>query len=270
MRTERKSKLLAPYIGLTVATAAGILILFWIHASPKVPMSGVAFWFLLSLAAETFWLPTPTGKGMVSMSLAANLAVLLALPATLAMSLAGLSVVLADLLLHRRSAIKSVFNGSQTIVALALALSVARWLGLGSVGSIGMILLLHPVAVVSLLPIFSLTNTLLVSGAIALSSGEPFWKVWRENYGDWYQHFSSLALMVVGIGLLIGLETIGYMSGLAMLLVLLVLRDAYRLRVGRGVSFAAAWKRPVAPTPLDSGSRGGTRGVFPASGCGGR
>jgi|WetSurMetagenome_2_1015567.scaffolds.fasta_scaffold645852_1 hypothetical protein len=126
--------------------------------------------------------------------------------------------------------VKAIFNASQTVVSLAAALVVAHWLGMGA-GAKGGAPPLHPATVLFVLPVFSACNTVLVSGAIALEGKERLWSTWKANYGDWYQHVSSLSLMLVGMGLLIAIESTGYVSGLAVLLVLLILRDGYRYRV---------------------------------------
>ena len=71
-----------------VAYLAGVHLLaiaamFWVCGRPgadhSIPLLPVAFWFVFTLAAELFWLETPAGGGMISMSLAVNIASLYAL-----------------------------------------------------------------------------------------------------------------------------------------------------------------------------------------------
>jgi hypothetical protein len=52
--------LLALYVVLVVGVAAGLLVKLWTDSDlPTVPPLAFAFWFLLTLATEIFWLPAP-------------------------------------------------------------------------------------------------------------------------------------------------------------------------------------------------------------------
>ncbi len=229
MTTKNRRLPLTVYVLAVLTLGAILLIESWTSAGTRATaVSAGAFWLLLSLAAETFWVPTPGGRGMVSMSLAANIAVLFVLPRADALSITATSVVLADLMLHRREWLRALFNGAQSVIATAVAFTAMRLFGAPDAPLGSAAFLLHPAAALAALPAFMAANTLLVSGAIALSSGMPFWHAWIENYGFGFQHVSAITLFIVGLGLAIGVEVIGYMSGLASLLVLLVLRDAYR------------------------------------------
>lgn len=231
---NRSSMFLTWYVVLVICAGAGILLWSWMGVrDTAVPMTVMAFWLVLSLAAEVFWLPTPGGAGMVSMSLAANMAVLFVLPRPHALTVIGISIALSDLLLHNRTWVKSLFNPAQGIIAAAAASWAMHLFGVpdGAPGSAA--LLLYPTATLVTLPAFVIPNTFLVAGAIALSRRESIWRTWLDNYGFGYQQISSLALFLVGLGIVIGVERVGYVSGLAVLAILLILRDAYRYQIRR-------------------------------------
>ena len=90
-------------------------------------------------------------------------------------------------------------------------------------------MLLYPLATLVPLIIFPTENVLLVSGILAIEKGQQFRTAWRENYGFWYHYLSCAMLFFVGLGLLMAVESVGYICGLVCLLILLCLRETYRL-----------------------------------------
>jgi hypothetical protein len=207
------------------------------------------FWFFLSLAAETFWLPALGRRGMISMSMAANMAVLFILPRMQALSIVFASVMLADLLLHKRGAVRASFNGAQSSFSLALAGLAFDYFSKspGTMGS--QLFLLTPFAVAVTLAVFAIPNSMLVSGAIALEARRPFWSTWRENYGNANHLVSCAVLFFLGLGLVLAVESVGFISGFVALLFIFVIRNAYRhqLRMRRA--------RAAAPDPRYRRSR---------------
>ncbi|MBU1701842.1 MAG: hypothetical protein KJ970_03175 [Candidatus Eisenbacteria bacterium] len=225
-------------IFVTTVIFMAIAILLWNGAgvetpTPSVPFSTLAFWFFLSLAAETFWLPAFGKRGMVSMSLAANIAVLFVLPRVQALSITFSSVLLADLILHRRGAIRAVFNGAQSSFSLALAGIIFDFFIKSSGATGSQLLLLCPLAVLITFPVFVLSNSLLVSIAIALEAGKPLGTTWRENYGNANHLVSCAVLFLLGLGLILAVETVGFISGFASLLFIFVIRNAYKYQIRR-------------------------------------
>ena len=163
------------------------------------------------------------------MSLCANIAVLFVLPIPYALTIAALSVGLSDLLLHRRGLIRAVFNSAQTTIALAGAVAVMACLRGSSAPGGSQVMLLHPLATLAPLVIFPAVNVLIVSGILAIEKGQRFGFAWRENYGFWYHYLSCAMLFFVGLGLVIAVESIGYICGLVSLLILVCFRETYRL-----------------------------------------
>lgn len=100
---------------------------------------------------------------------------------------AALSICAAEVIvqvIRRRSLTKSIFNVAQATLSIAIAILVFTGVGGQSIGSDarGTFASTESVfPVFALLAAFVLTNSLTVSGAIALSEARPFWRIWREN-----------------------------------------------------------------------------------------
>lgn len=222
---------LAVYLGLVLALGTGLLLREWTRPAAwpsELPLLTALFWFMLSLASEALWLETPTRSGMISMSLAVNVATLYILPPAPALTILFLSVWMADLLLHRRGLLKAVFNGLQTALSGGALLGIL-WIFTGSWGSAGSRLFLtEPLAVVLSLVALFVANTFIVAGVIAISSGQRFWSAWRENFGFGYQFLSSSTLSLLGLTLVMATQALGFMAGILYLLFLIFVRDAYR------------------------------------------
>ena len=184
----------------------------------------LAYWFLLSLASEAFWIETPTRRGMISMSLAVNLASLWVLPLPVAIWVGGASVLVGDLLFHRRRLLRALFNAAQTV----LALSACAWLVLDPIRSRGLdAMLLHPLSTASVPLVFAVVNTGLVALVIAFDRGLSPWAAWRDNFGHSYQALSTLGLYLAGLALVAAYEAIGFAAGLGFLLIFLLVRNGY-------------------------------------------
>ncbi|MBD3163439.1 MAG: hypothetical protein GF346_13185 [Candidatus Eisenbacteria bacterium] len=228
MSSRAPSSGLLLYIGLVFAAGAALLLWSATRPEPWWTDTGVLlFWLFFSLAAECFWLRTPTGEGMVSMSLTANLAMLFVLPLSYVVPIGFLSVGLSDLLLHRRGPLRAVFNASQTAISLTLAYVVLR-ATTGMDGMAGVPLFLQsPGAMLAAAAVFFAANTLLVAGVIALHTNARFFSTWKRNYGFWYQALSSATLSALAVILVFAYEAVGFVSGLLFLMFFYFIRDAY-------------------------------------------
>jgi hypothetical protein len=220
------------YVTAVLTVGFGLLLAAWagrrLFEGAVPPSEALAFWLLFSLAAEGFWLPSPGRRSMVSMSLCANIAVLFVLPVPHALTVAAASVGLSDLLLHRRGIVRAAFNSAQTTIALGAAVAAMNYLRGATAPTGSQILLLYPLATLVPLIVFPALNVLLVSGVLAIEKGQRFWTAWRESYGFWYHYLSCAMLFFVGLGLVIAIESVGYICGLVSLLILLCFRETYR------------------------------------------
>lgn len=220
------------YVSLVLLTGLVLILESWFRSDSLGAVStsyrGLAFWFIFALASECFWVSLPGDRGMVSMGLAADLAMLFALPVPHALLIAGVSVAVADLLPHRRGGTRAFFNSAQTVISLAVAAMVMRLIegGIAAPGSGSF--LRHPIAALATLPVFCILNTMLVSGAIALESQKSLWRAWRDSFGFIYHYQSCTILFALGLQLVVAVEIAGYACGLVALFFLFALRDAYR------------------------------------------
>lgn len=236
------------YVAGTAVLGAATCLWSWL----SVPLNGDAlsafsFWFVLTLAAELFPVTLPKRVGMISMGLAANIAVLFVLPRPQAMTIAAAGVFVADAVLHRRGLMKAVFNASQTALAMLAASLVMSLLGMAAPLSAADLLLSRPLGLLAPVGVFTLVNTLLVTVVLALEQRRGMTGVWRENYGTVYQALSVLFHSAMGLGLLQGVELMGYVTGLASIPLLLIMRHAYGQFLR---SRPEAPPRGVRPSPL--------------------
>jgi hypothetical protein len=218
------------YVTVILALGAALLVGGWARVAAFEAVTSwttLSYWFVLSLAAECFWLETRTRAGMISMSFAVNMATVFVLPPHLVLTIGALSVWTSDLFLHRRSALRALFNASQTTISLGASIAVIRLLaGLSPPPGSG-IFIREPIAVVAAPIVFVLLNTFTVSGAISLHSHGRFWEAWRENYGHGYHFLSCGMQFLLGLSLVAAAESVGYLSGLFSLLLFFFVRDAY-------------------------------------------
>lgn len=220
---------LSLYVVSVAGAAAGLLVVLWTNADlSAVSPVALAFWLFLTLAAEIFWLPAPGSRGMISMSMAANIAVLFVLPRPHALAVAALAVVFSDVLLHKRGLTRALFNASQTTLALAAASFFMSLFNAAASPGGSQIFLLNPLATLIPLPIFLIVNTGLVSGALALEGRTNLWTIWRNNYGTSQQFLSSGLLFCMGLALVVGVESVGYVGGMVALPFLFLQKDVYQ------------------------------------------
>lgn len=237
--SHQMSSSLMTYVSLVLLTGLVLILESWFRSDSVGAVSssyrGLAFWFIFALASECFWVSLPGGRGMVSMGLAADLAMLFALPVPYALLIAGTSVVLTDIAVHGRGGIRALFNSAQTVISLAVAAIVMRTIegGIGAPGSGSF--LHHPIAALMTLPVFCILNTVLVSGAIALESHTSLWRAWRDSFGFVYHYQSCAILFALGLQLVVAIEIAGYACGLVAFFFLFALRDAYKYRARKKV-----------------------------------
>jgi hypothetical protein len=228
MRTRRV--FFVVYVSVVIATGAALLATTWLRAGgpfTTLPVERFAFWLFLSLAAECFWLNTPSRAGKISMSLAVSVATLFVLPLPYVLMIGALSVAISDLLIHRRDAVHAYFNGGQTELSLAVSYFAIHLISGASPGSGRIFILEHPFAALCGIAVFFVMNTGLVAGVISLHARIRYLLAWKENFGFGYHFLSSATLALLGLTLVLASESIGYMSGLVYLLFFFFVRDAY-------------------------------------------
>jgi hypothetical protein len=228
--TTRPNPAVLAYVSIVILLA--LVTMAWLcrgsDARPGSPLLPLAFWAVFTLAAELFWLVTPTGNGMVSMSLAVNIATLYVLPPHLSVPVAATATLVADLVIHRRGPLKASFNSAQTALTVAACSLVIRALGGNPVGAGADYLLREPLAVLAGPVLFFLLNTGLVAGVIGLHTRTGVARAWKQNYCFGYQFLSSGTLSLLGLVLVATVDTLGYIAGMLYLMFFFFVRDAYQ------------------------------------------
>ena len=205
-----------------------------LHQRPEISWTSVLGFGVLSFAAAQFPLSLPTGS-LYDISFLITIAALLANgPATSVVATVFATVAVREA--FHRTPIRNLFNAAQLTLATSIGGIVYIHAG-GLVGSNliskviessgGSTLIAHVFIplLAATLTIFVL-NTVLVSGAIALSERQAFWAIWQRSYGDLLGTYGAFALL----GLLIGILKIllSWNSILFVLMPLLVARHAFQ------------------------------------------
>lgn len=218
------------YVALVIAAGASVLA----SAFPEFRTIGlihVAAWILVSLLAESLWLSTITGKAMESMASTVDLSLLVLLGYRPAVWIVAIAFALANVIFSRRTWYKALFNAGQNVVALSAAGIVyalsggvplaGRNGGHAGVFSVGLIL---PWVAAS--AVYFIVNTILVAGAVALSTRRKLLQTWREEYIYYNSLISSAALFFLSPLVVVSYMAIGYYGLIFFFVPLLLIKEA--------------------------------------------
>ncbi len=150
-------------------------------------------WIAICVLSESMWMTNISGDGTWSLSSSAMLAAAMLWGRAPAMWIAGLSTLLAELLVLRKPPVRAWFNGSQMVITLWAAGWAFSLLGspAGGVyalpyqgGSLGQLAALSVLpGTIGLMVVFLLVNRALVTVAVAWSTDRPYLRALRE---DWF------------------------------------------------------------------------------------
>lgn len=226
------SKALSGYVTAVVLCGAAVL---WI-ALPEFRALGAvhaALWILVSLLAESLWLPTVTGQAMESMASTIDLSLLVLLGFKPAIWIVVIAFALANVLFSRRVWYKAMFNAGQNALSLAAAGFSFALLGGEPLAKAGggpdgtatlVVSLIVPWATATL--VYFIVNTLLVAGAVAWSTGRPLLRTWRQEYLYYNSLVSSAALFFLSPLVVVSYMAIGYYGLIFFFVPLLLIKDA--------------------------------------------
>jgi len=213
-----------------VAIAGGIVLGLSFEALGKVGWMHVAVWVLVSLLAESLWIPTLTGKAMESMASAVDLSLLVLLGFMPAAWIVAVAFALANLFFSKRIWYKTVFNAGQNVLSLAAAGVVFEALGGKPVVAAGGLPAFHGMALIvpwaSATIVYFLVNTLFVSGAVALSSGRKLFTTWREEYLYPISLLGSAALFFLTPLVVVSYLAVGFFGLIFFFVPLLLIKEA--------------------------------------------
>jgi signal transduction histidine kinase len=191
----------------------------------------IGIWILVSLLAESLWISTITGQAMESMASTIDLSLLVLLGFRPAVWIVAIAFALANVFFSRRVWYKAIFNAGQNVLALSAAGLVYGALG-------GIPLASHPGAPATglgaslILPwvaaslVYFVTNTLLVSGAVALSTRRKLLETWRKEYLYYNSLISSAALFFLSPLVVVSYMAIGYYGLIFFFVPLLLIKEA--------------------------------------------
>ncbi len=172
-------------------------------------------WILICVLSESMWMTNISGDGTWSLSSSAMLAAAMLWGRTPAMWVAGVSTLLAELLVLRKPPVRAWFNAGQMVVTLwaagwAFALLGGPATGVhalpnegGATGQLEALRILP--GTLALLVVFLLVNRALVGVAVAWSTDRPYLRALRE---DWF--YAERLLEDGGAFLLAPLMVISY------------------------------------------------------------
>jgi signal transduction histidine kinase len=222
----RSNPKLCAYVALV---SLGGVVLLVLHAGSTPPTSlRFLLWFVFSFIAELLWLDTPTGEATDSMASTFNVAVLYLFGCGLSLWIIGLSVLLATRFVQKRDWVKSIFGLGQMVITSYLA-GMTFVLLAGGAGSIEHFHSVRGVgALLAVCVVYYAVNTWLVSGAVALASGTPVFKIWRVNYAYKNAILSSAALFALSPILLLSYLTLSYPGVLLFFLPLVIVKNQNR------------------------------------------
>ena len=206
---------------LLALSFAGFLALGWMH---------ITAWIVVSLLAESLWIPTVTGKAMESMASTVDISLLILLGFMPSIWIVAIGFTLANFFFSRRVWYKAIFNAGQNVLALAAAGAAFTLLGGRPLATEGALLALSGPAMMlpwaAAIVTYFAVNTLLVSAAVALDSGRAILVTWREEYLNGSSLLGSAALFFLSPLVVVSYVSIGYFGLIFFFVPLLLIKEA--------------------------------------------
>lgn len=168
---------------------------------------------------------------MESMASTVDLSLLVLFGYRPAVWIAAIAFAIANVIFSRRTWYKALFNAGQNVVALSAAGIVYASLGgipLTSRGGLPdrvfTLSLILPWVAASV--VYFLVNTMLVAGAVAMSTRRDFLRTWREEYIYYNSLISSVALFFLSPLVVVSYMAIGYYGLIFLFVPLLLIKEA--------------------------------------------
>jgi hypothetical protein len=213
-------------VALVVAGgAAAVWASEWPRPAPAT--LGLLFWLLANFLCEILWLPTPSGKGYLSMGTASNFATLLVLPVGPAVAVAALAGALADAVFRGREWYKVLFNVGMCAIAVAAASHVFAAAGGRRAGVDELVSPLNAFPLLVAAMTFFLANTWLVAGVVSIHQRRAFLEVWHTQFAFGFALLGTGVLLAMGYFFAILFLTWGYVSAFVAAATAYFVRDAY-------------------------------------------
>jgi len=212
------------YVFGIVSTGLGILI--WQgHGAVALLSWPFLWWLCFSLAAEFLWLETTSGAATESMATTTNLGVLCLWPLGLSLWIVAVSVVLATRYIQKRDAVRTLFSLGQMVWTAFLSGGARMQQHPGPTTTESFRSPMTALAILVAAGTYFFVNTFLVTGAVSLERGLPFWETWRNNYAYRNSVISSVALFSLSPLLIVAFLGVGYVGVLFFFLPLLIIKN---------------------------------------------
>ncbi|TMQ66668.1 MAG: GHKL domain-containing protein [Candidatus Eisenbacteria bacterium] len=212
-----------------VGAVGGALLALSFHSFWAIGAMYLAAWILVSLLAESLWLPTVTGKAMESMASTVDISLLILLGFKPAIWIVAIAFTLANVFFSHRVWYKAVFNAGQNVITLTAAGLAFTALGGAPLAERGLDALRgHQMLLpwVGATVVYFLMNTLLVSAAVALDSGRPILKTWREEYLYYNSLVGSTALFFLSPLIVVSYLAVGFFGLVFFFVPLFLIKEA--------------------------------------------
>jgi signal transduction histidine kinase/ActR/RegA family two-component response regulator len=228
---RRQSPAVRLYVALVIAAGVWALVAWFPTAFPRPLL------FLLLAAAAcltSIWkvnLPSLGASGStLSVSYASDLTALLLLgtPQAILVAIAGVLSQCTFRVRRRFPLYRTLFSAAAE--ALTMAATGVAYARLGGTADLGDLSSLSKPLVGAITTQFVI-NTGLVAGAIALSTGRPWWKVWREEF--WWSAASFIVAGTAGAAAAVVVARGQYWPAILMLAPVYLTYTTYRIVVGR-------------------------------------
>ncbi|HZV90803.1 MAG TPA: ATP-binding protein [Candidatus Nitrosocosmicus sp.] len=222
------SPALIAYVAVIVSGGAALLA-FSLPEFLHLGLLAITAWIVVSLLAESLWIPTVSGKAMESMASTVDISLLILLGFRPAVCVAAIGFTLANVFISRRVWYKAAFNAGQNVLSIGLAGVAYIALGghpldLDGHWTLTAPSMMLPWAVTIL--VYFLANTLLVSGAVAIESGRSLLRTWREEYLQTHSLLGSAALFFLSPLVVVSYLSIGYFGLIFFFVPLLLIKEA--------------------------------------------
>ena len=219
-------------------SALGIGLLVWSLSVVDVALPGVLLFIGLVAIAEWTSSEVFASEIAFSISSAVTFATLLLYgpsAAALVGTTGGLVATIIKAILDRRQhksrgtrfAQRALFNMAAVGLAFGAAGGAYLLCG-GQTGRVAPLSSLFPAVVAAVLG--ELINSAIVVGAVSLQTGQPAWRIWKQNV-SWAMPMNILGMVLGGKGLALGYQMAGVLGVSVFLLPILLSIYAYRLYV---------------------------------------
>jgi signal transduction histidine kinase len=212
-----------------VAAAGGALLALSFGNFLELGWMHITAWIVVSLLAESLWIPTVSGKAMESMASTVDISLLILLGFQPSIWIVAIGFTLANFFFSRRVWYKAIFNAGQNVLALAAAGGAFVLLGGRPLADAGPLALTGPTMLLpwaAAIVTYFAVNTLLVSAAVALDAGRSVLVTWREEYLNESSLLGSAALFFLSPLVVVSYVAIGYFGLIFFFVPLLLIKEA--------------------------------------------